>query len=288
MTAAAPRDLWTTSLEQRRDQALRDLLELEQQRRAGEVPPAAAEALRRRYERSAAEALALLEGEGPTVPPTVPPAGRGRPTWRAGLYAAGVLTAMVAVTVALPPAVQERPAAGFVTGNEALGPAASPSAAPTSPPAGRDLSKVSDAEMEAVVAANPEVIGMRLALARRYLEQGAFDKALPHYRQVLEAEPGNAVALASLGWVLLQSGDAEAAGSFAARAVSGDPSLPMAWWVQANVRLYGQDDAAGAVDALRRMQKLPLEPAVEQQVATLLAQAEAQSRASADTNGGAP
>lgn len=291
MTAGTPPDRWRAPLEQQRDQALRDLLELEQQLQAGEVPPAAEEALRRRYERSAAEALALLAGEGPSAQP----GGRTRPSWRAGVYAAGVLAAVVALAVALPPALQDRPAGGFVTGNEALGPAASPTAPPPGPPSatpsapasasptGRDLSKVSDAEMEAVVGANPDVIGMRLALAQRYLEQGAFDKALPHYRQVLEREPRNALALASLGWVLLQSGDTAAAASFVEQAVASDPALPMAWWVQANVRLYGQDDPAGAVEALQRMQRLPLEPTVEQQVATLLAQAQARADAGRGT-----
>lgn len=283
MTTATSRDAWRASLAQRRDQALRDLLELEQQVQAGEVPPASAEALRRRYERSAAEALALLAGEGPPVQAAEQPVRRRRPSWRTWVYAAGALTAVVALAVALPPALNERPSGGFVTGNEALSPAASPTAPPSAPaaaPPGRDLSKVSDAEMEAVVAANPDVLGMRLALAQRYLDQGAFDKALPHYRQVLQREPDNAVALASLGWVQLQIGDAAAAATFAAQATERDPALPLAWWVQANVRLYGQDDPTGAVEALRRMQQLPLEPDVQQQVATLLAQA--QTRATAD------
>lgn len=286
MTGAASPDPWRASLEQQRDQALRDLLELDQQVAAGEVPSAAAEGLRRRYERSAAEALALLAGEGQSARP----GGRRRPSWRAGVYAAAALAAVVALAVVLPPALQARPAGGFVTGNEALAPVASPSAppssAPSAPPAGRDLSKVSDAEMEAVVAANPEVIGMRLALAQRYLEQGDFDKALPHYRQVLERQPRNAPALASLGWLLLQSGDGEAAASYAERAVESDPASPEVWWVQANIRLYGQDDPAGAVEALQRMQRLPLDPTVAQQVSALLAQA--QSRAGADPGQGTP
>lgn len=263
-------------LEQQRDQALRDLLELEQQVRAGEVPPGPAQALRQRYERSAAEALVLLDGQGPVEEA----GGRAGPMWRWGLYGAGAVAAVLALVVVLPPALQERPVGGFVTGNEAFD---SPAATPLPAPAGRDLSKVSDEEMEAVVAANPEIVGMRLALAGRYLEQGAYDKALPHYRQVLEREPDNALALASLGWVLLQLGDATAATSFVDQALAREPTLPMAWWVQANIRLYDGQDPQGAVESLQRMQQLPLQAEVEQQVATLLAQAQARATAGAGT-----
>lgn len=272
-------DAERTRLEQRRDQALRDLLELADQVRAGEVPGRAADELRRGYERSAAEAIALLDAG--TTRAAAPPVGADRrPTWRLPLYAAGALTAIVAVVVVLPPALQARPAGGFVTGNEIRQSPTSSSKPSLTTTSGRDLSKVSDAEMEAVVDANPDVVGMRLALAQRYLDRGAFTKALPHYRRVLEQQPGNAVALASLGWVVLQLGDAPAAARFADRAVAADATLPTGWWVRANVLLY-QDDPAGAIQALRRMQQLPLQPQVTEQVNTLLTQAQARAAARA-------
>lgn len=265
-------------MEQQRDQALRDLLELEQQVRAGDVPPGPAAELRRRYERAAAEALVVLDGTDAVVEARP----RRRVTWRSAVYGAGGLAALVALAVLLPPALQERPENGFVTGNEVLqtGPAPAPSvsAAP-----GRDLSEVSNAEMEQVVAANPDVVGMRLALAERYRVQGEYTKAVPHYREVLDRQPDNAGALASLGWVLLMlEGGGEDAARFADEAVQQDPALPFAWWVQANVRLFGQDDPDGATESLREMRELPLEPDVQEQVAAL----EQEARARAAAGGG--
>lgn len=262
-------------LEQQRDQALRDLLELGEQVRAGDLSPGTAAALRRRYERSAAEALALLDAD-----PTGEVAAASRVvTWRTVVYGAGALAAVAALAVVLPPSLQERPEGGFVTGNEMLQQAApSPSAEPPAP--GRDLSKVSDEEMERVVAANPDVVGMRLALAERYRDRNAFDKAIPHYREVLQREPDNAVALASLAWILLQLEDAGEAERLADQALERDPELALGWWTLANVRLYGQDDPDGAIEALERMQSLPLEPEVQGQVSAMLQ--EAQAAAGAD------
>lgn len=252
-------------LEQQRDQALRDLFELEQQVQAGDVPESAAEALRRRYERSAAEALALLDDGEPVEAPRL----RRTMTWRAGLYSAGALSVVVALAVLLPAALQERPTGGFVSGNEAF--VRGPSAASTSPPGGQ--MSVSDTEMEEAVAANPDVVGMRLALAQRYLDQRAFDKAIPHYQEVLAREPGNAVALASLGWALFLLDDTAGARRFADAALERDPGLPLGWWVRANVSLYGEEDPQAAVAALQQMQQLPLAPEVEEQVTTLLGEA---------------
>lgn len=278
MTTSAQHDLPSRArMEQQRDQALRDLLELEQQVRAGEVPPGPAAKLRRRYERAAAEALTLLDGTE-TVRSATP---RRKFTWRAVVYGAGGLAALVALAVVLPPALQERPDGGFVTGNEVI--QAGPAPQPTSSATGRDLSEVSNAEMEQVVAANPDVVGMRLALAERYRVQGEYTKAVPHYREVLDRQPDNAGALASLGWVLLMlEGGGEDAARFADEAVQQDPALPFAWWVQANVRLFGQDDPDGATESLREMRELPLEPDVQEQVAAL----EQEARARAAAGGG--
>lgn len=272
MTTSAQHDLPSRArMEQQRDQALRDLLELEQQVRAGEVPPGPAAKLRRRYERAAAEALTLLDGTE-TVRSATP---RRKFTWRAVVYGAGGLAALVALAVVLPPALQERPDGGFVTGNEVI--QASPAPQPTSSATGRDLSEVSDAEMEQVVAANPDVVGMRLALAERYRDQREYDNAVPHYREVLEREPGNAEALASLGWIVLMLDDPGEASRLADQALERDPTLPLGWWLQANVRLYGQNDPDGALEALRRMQELPLGPELQSQATAL--EREARARA---------
>lgn len=80
---------------------------------------------------------------------------------------------------------------------------------------GQDLSEVSNETMEAVIAANadnPQVEGMRLALAERYFAENDFQSAFPHYLTVAEspdATDAQAVtALVRLGWMAWLS-DAE-------------------------------------------------------------------------------
>ena len=50
---------------------------------------------------------------------------------------------------------------------------------------GVNLDDISNEEMEAVVAQNPDIPGMRLALADRYFTAGEFSNALTHYMYVL-------------------------------------------------------------------------------------------------------
>lgn len=155
-----------------RDQALRDIVELERQADEEEIPAVVAQRLRREYEVRAADAIRSLEAS----------AARRRPAARRGPVVAYVLAAAVAlfaVVVVLPGQLGERPTGGAVSGNEALAP-------PT-----RDLSTVTDEEMEQVIAANPAVVGMRLALVRRYVRSGGYDKAVSHL-EILFRGPLNA------------------------------------------------------------------------------------------------
>lgn len=99
---------------------------------------------------------------------------------------------------------------------------------------GRDLSTVSNEEMEAVVAQNPDVVPMRLALARRYFEAGQFDQALDHYFEVLEREQ-HPEALANIGWMTYLSGVNDVAASYLEAAVERDPTYLTARWFLGNV-----------------------------------------------------
>lgn len=69
----------------------------------------------------------------------------------------------------------------------------------------QDLSDVSNETLEAAVASNPEIYGMRLALAERYFAENDFRAAFPHYLIIAEAPDapsGQAVtALVRLGWM---------------------------------------------------------------------------------------
>jgi cytochrome c-type biogenesis protein CcmH/NrfG len=109
---------------------------------------------------------------------------------------------------------------------------------------GRDLSEVSTAEMEAVVAENPGVIPMRLALARRYFEGGDFDRALEHYFVILDAER-NPEALANVGWMTYLSGRPDIAVGYVEAALERDPTSLTAHWYAGNiyVTLDRGDDA---------------------------------------------
>ena len=72
------------------------------------------------------------------------------------------------------------------------------------PGGGVDLSQVTNDQMEAVIAANPDVpqiAAMRLRLADRYFEEGSFSAALPHYLGALrEVSTGPGVPGGWRGW----------------------------------------------------------------------------------------
>lgn len=258
-------------LELRRDQALRDLRELTEQVDRRELSPQVAAGLRRGYEQEAAAALAALERlstaegsgeqdarEAADMPPKEGAAGSrvGRRTLqpRYLLYGLGVLSA-VAAGLVLPGYVLDRPGGGFVTGNEALQGSGGTGDSSESAPSAAKLEDVTNAELEAVVEANPDVLGMRLALADRYTAEGRYDLAAVHYSRVLEKDPGNSRAIARLGWLMLQLDEPEQAARLVDEALARDPDLPEALWYKANIRVYGFDDPQGAAEALKPLRE---------------------------------
>jgi len=100
-----------------------------------------------------------------------------------------------------------------------------------------------------VVAQNPDIFPMRLALARRYVEEGDFSSALVHYLYILERED-NAEALMYVGWMTHASGDSATGASLLERSLEVAPDDPLAMWFLANVRMFGLDDAEGAIPML--------------------------------------
>ncbi|MBW0114111.1 tetratricopeptide repeat protein [Pseudonocardia abyssalis] len=257
-------------LRQLADQAVRDIVELDEQVAAGEITDADAQPLRRRYESAAARALHALDAAAPDpdaggpAPPR-PPRLRA---WTLGYAIAGVVAVLVAV-VLLPASVIDRPAGGFVTGNEIGQDAATGAAPPLDPNA-----PVTDEQMEQVVAANPDVVGMRLALADRYVAQGDYAKAMGHYLDGLRREPGNASGLARLGWLLFQIDQPQDALESVDQALAIDPNLDEALWYRANIQLDGLNDPVGALTTLLVLDNRPLDAALAAQVDELTAQAE--------------
>ena len=264
-----------TRLEQERDQALRDLVDLERQVAEGELPADVAAGLRNRYEQAAAAALAHLDA--------VPTSGSGaepapdRTSWRGrwAAYALALAVAVFAAVVLLPVYLGERPSGGAVSGNEVLGSAAP---GPGQGNAPRDLSTVTNEEMEDVVTENPDVIDMRLALAHRYLDDADQLSAARHYLVALDQEPRSVEAQAHYGWLLMQLDEPEQAMEYVDGALAQDPRAEEALWFKANIALDGLSDPAGALTALRQLQERPdLAREFRTQVESLMAEARAQA-----------
>lgn len=249
-----------TRLEEVADQAVRDLVELDEQVAAGEISPAAAQALRRRYETAATTAWANVEAAATDA---APPTRSRPPRSRAVVLAYGVTAAiaLVAAMILLPGSVLQRPEGGFVTGNEVTqGADQAPALDPDAPP--------SNAQLEDVVAANPEVVGMRLALADRYLAEGDVASALRHYEQALRREPDNAQALSRSGWALAQDGQPDLGMTLVQQALEIEPQQQDALWFQANIAMT-LDDPETASDSLRQLSQQPMTPDVAAQVGQL-------------------
>lgn len=121
--------------------------------------------------------------------------------------------------------------------------------------AGQDLDDVSNETMEAVVAANaddPQIDGMRLALAERYYEEGDYRAAFPHYLEVAgsaQATDAQAVtALIRLGWMAWDgNAEAETAIGLFDEALAIDASSSTAKYLKGQVLWCGNGDGESAV-----------------------------------------
>ena len=222
------------------EQVERDLVELDDQLDAGELDAETHARLVASY-RAEADQLRRLIAEAPDEAESAVAAVPARSRKRVLVGAAILVAGVVVVSFLGVRSLQDRPsnALNGVVGDVARS-------------GGVDLDQVSNEEMEAVIADNPDIVGMRMALARRYFEEGTFDKALDHYMVVLEQEP-NAEALANVGWMTFLSGRPDVAVTFEEQAIALDPGYTPAYWFLANVRMYGLDDPEGAVEPLRTL-----------------------------------
>lgn len=246
------------------DQVDRDLAEVDDQVDAGELDEATAERLRSAYHSERAALEAQLADVGTAIedaPRDGDPAPRSRGRAIAGTAVIGTAALVVAVVAVF--SLQERTPAGESTDGVAT--------AALENGGGRDLSSVGLEEMEAVVAQNPDIPGMRLALADRYVEAGDYSRALEHYMVVLDQEPESATALARVGWLTFLSDEAELAEPFIMRAIAIEPDFPQAYWYLANVRIQmGNPD--GAIEPLERLLDYDLPDDVRAQAELMLQQ----------------
>lgn len=219
-------------LEERRDRIVADLKAIVGQVDSREFDANTAADLRHQYEVELADTLTALEKARMERP-------HGRSPKR-------IAIGLVAFTVAATGAV--------------FGLASAVNSSPTTTAGGIDLSNITNAELEEVVAANPDVVPMRLALARRYVEAGEFSSALPHYLYILERGP-DPEALMYLGWMTYLSGDAATGESLLERSLELEPDDVLAQWFLANTRYYGLGDTDGAVPLLEAVIAAPGTPA---------------------------
>ena len=215
-----------------------DLADVDAGAASGDLDDATAEKLRAVYRDELADLdsrRASLEAAGPVA--------EGPDRRRAIAGSLVVVVALAAAGVLLAVTVADRgpgdPAVGGVPGAVVDG--------------GVDLADVTDEELEQVVADNPEITGMRLALAERYFVAGEFDRAVDHYLVVLDQDPDNVAALAAVGWMTHLSGRSDVALSYVERALAIEPEFAQAYWYLANIRADGLDDPAGAVEPLRTL-----------------------------------
>jgi cytochrome c-type biogenesis protein CcmH len=121
---------------------------------------------------------------------------------------------------------------------------------------GQDLSEVSNETMEAVVAANldnPQINGMRLALAERYYEIGDYSSAFPHYLAVAEAAGASnaevVTALVRLGWMAWDgNGEVETAIGLFDQALIIDSDSTTAMFLKGRVLWCGAGESNAAAD----------------------------------------
>ncbi len=227
----------TRRIEERILHVQRDLDELRQQVEEGELDVASASRLQDRYETELQELEANLE-EGKEIDVSASSELSGRRLLGVGF----VLLATIALVLGL-----IRTNTSGQTGAEGVAADVITGAAPN-----RD--DVSNEEMEAVVAQNPDIPGMRLALADRYFFAGDYSSALPHYMYVLETLGlKDSDALANVGWMTYDSGFAEIAESFVVESLEVQPNNGTSMWYLANIRFYGLNDPEGSREPLERL-----------------------------------
>ncbi len=224
-----------------------ELDDLDRQVTDGELDEVTAESLRIRYIAELGD-LATQNEDPEMADAETPSPGRRRVSGRALAGTAIVLVAITvigvfAVTSLTGPSTAgtEGVVAGVIRGGGDV-----------------DLSAVTNEEMEEVVAANPDVIGMRLALARRYFEAGEFDRALDHYMVVLENEK-HPEALANVGWMTYISGRPDVALGYVEAALQRQPNSITATWFLGNIQfsLGNYDEAAVALATIADAEGVP-------------------------------
>ena len=245
-----------------------ELADLDAQVAAGDIDAATAAGLRTKYE---AELAAIGDAaiDPAEAPPTNDPAAEKAPGGLTGRVSGRTLAGFAIVGVLIV-------AIGIfaVQSLESGGTAGAEGVASDVLGGGEvDLSAITNDQMEAVVSENPDVVGMRLALARRYFEEGTFDKALDHYFEVLDREL-HPEALANIGWMTYLSDRPDVAVDYLERALIVRTDYLPAKWFLANVyTTLGRTDEA-AIQLIELLSSDDIPDEVRSGAETLLQQIE--------------
>jgi cytochrome c-type biogenesis protein CcmH/NrfG len=153
-------------------------------------------------------------------------------------------------------------------------PSANPPTASTTQD-GRDLSQVTNEEMETVVAANPEVVPMRLALVERYLRAADGEETVDSKKAQLErarfhageaasratAGADHARAVRYLGWTTALLTDPASGAGLLEKSLLEEPGNPDALWFLATIRFEKLNDPAAAKPLLEQLLAAPMDDA---------------------------
>jgi cytochrome c-type biogenesis protein CcmH/NrfG len=251
-------------IRERIDQAERDIAELAEQVAAGEIDAETADGLRERYEAERRKLLEQLatDAEGDT-------ADEGE--------AAGALTGSRLIGIGAVVIAVIGIGLWLLSSNGAATAGVEGVAQDVINGEAMNLDDVTNEQMEAVVAQNPDIAPMRLALAERYFVAGDFPNALRHYMYVLDTQGvKDPTALANVGWMTYQSGVSDIAESFVEESLAIQPDGGIAYWYLAVIRFYGLNDPVAAIEPLQKLlayDELPDE--IRAEAESMLADAEA-------------
>ena len=120
----------------------------------------------------------------------------------------------------------------------------------------RDLSTVTNDEMETVISQNPTVVGMRLAIIKRYIADGEIDKALRHSAVAVEMQSTPAEyeqALQLHGWVTFLHGEPASGAKYLRASLALAPDDRDSLWLLAQVELNGLKDPQSSLTVLDRL-----------------------------------
>ena len=257
-------------LEERREIAMRDLLELAEQVEAGEMDQETADTLRANYQAEVDEVDAQIgalpaPGKKQAVESLSEAPGMKTRSTRRAVIGSVIVIAALSVAIFLAAGEIDPEPATSATGSD------SPGALTVDP------NSVSNEQLEEVVAQNPAINAMRMALADRYFEEENYGKALDHYLTIAENNPTPAEegrSLTRIGWMAYTTGQPEAAEQYLQTSLTVDPTNDETKLFLGFVLLYGLEDPDGALPWLEEVATIPeLPPSVLSQVEAAIAEA---------------